>query len=92
VLNMTVREGMLFFASVNRIASKLRVMDDVGLGYLRLGQSAYYAIGRRGAACEAAAFLSKRTSERRCTYSMSRRRGFTSMISTKLLAAFRQLN
>jgi len=30
-LNMTVREALLFFANVNRIASKLRVMDDVGL-------------------------------------------------------------
>jgi excinuclease ABC subunit A len=40
VLNMTVREALLFFANVNRIASRLRVLDDVGLGYLRLGQSA----------------------------------------------------
>ncbi|MFY9571626.1 MAG: excinuclease ABC subunit A, partial [Blastocatellia bacterium] len=30
VLNMTVREALLFFSNVNRIASRLRVLDDVG--------------------------------------------------------------
>src|ERR1051326_6070076 len=40
VLNMTVREAMTFFRDVNKIANRLRVLDDVGLGYLRLGQSA----------------------------------------------------
>ncbi|MBI4430218.1 MAG: excinuclease ABC subunit UvrA [Candidatus Omnitrophica bacterium] len=40
VLNLTVREAMDFFAYQEGIQSKLRVLDDVGLGYLRLGQSA----------------------------------------------------
>jgi len=40
VLSMTVREAIAFFRDVTKIANRLRVLDDVGLGYLRLGQSA----------------------------------------------------
>src|SRR5207244_1368413 len=39
VLNMTIREAITFFREVPRITNRLRVMDEVGLGYLRLGQS-----------------------------------------------------
>ena len=40
VLQMTVREALSFFSAVPRLTRKLRVLEDVGLGYLRLGQSA----------------------------------------------------
>ena len=40
VLNLTIREALKFFADVPRLAEKLRVLDEVSLGYLRLGQSA----------------------------------------------------
>ena len=40
MLQLTVREAMTFFAANPRIVQKLKVLDDVGLGYLRLGQSA----------------------------------------------------
>jgi excinuclease ABC subunit A len=40
VLNMTVREAMQHFAGTPKIADRLRMLDEVGLGYLRLGQSA----------------------------------------------------
>jgi len=39
-----VREALKFFAEVPRLTEKLRVLDEVGLGYLRLGQSATNAI------------------------------------------------
>src|SRR5207302_7134231 len=39
-LRLTVREALGFFAESRRLVSKLQVLDDVGLGYLRLGQSA----------------------------------------------------
>src|ERR1700685_3174303 len=39
-LNLTVKEALKFFAEVPKITEKLRVLDEVGLGYLRLGQSA----------------------------------------------------
>ena len=40
VLNMTVKEALHYFAGHPRIADKLYVLDEVGLGYVRLGQSA----------------------------------------------------
>ena len=40
VLGMTVREAATFFAGHPKIVDKLAVLDEVGLGYLRLGQSA----------------------------------------------------
>ena len=40
VLNMTVREAISYFAGHPKIADKLYVLDEVGLGYVRLGQSA----------------------------------------------------
>src|SRR5262249_56765372 len=64
VLNMTVREALLFFTGVNRIASRLRVLDDVGLGYLRLGQSATTLSGGEAQRVKLASYLSRRTSER----------------------------
>jgi len=40
VLQLTVREAMTFFSAAPRLVQRLKVLDDVGLGYLRLGQSA----------------------------------------------------
>jgi len=40
VLQLTVREAMDFFHAAPRLVQRLKVLDDVGLGYLRLGQSA----------------------------------------------------
>ncbi len=40
VLNMTVKEALGYFAGHPRIVDKLYVLDEVGLGYVRLGQSA----------------------------------------------------
>jgi excinuclease ABC subunit A len=40
VLAMTVKEALRFFAGQNKIVEKLAVLDEVGLGYVRLGQSA----------------------------------------------------
>jgi excinuclease ABC subunit A len=40
VLNMTVHEALVYFAGHPKIVDKLAVLDEVGLGYVRLGQSA----------------------------------------------------
>jgi excinuclease ABC subunit A len=40
VLQLTVREALQFFSGVPKVTSKLKVLEEVGLGYLRLGQSA----------------------------------------------------
>jgi excinuclease ABC subunit A len=90
-LNMTVREALLFFANVNRIASKLRVMDDVGLGYLRLGQSATTLSGGEAQRVKLAAFLARRSSERTLYIFDEPTTGLHFDDINKLLAAFRQL-
>jgi excinuclease ABC subunit A len=40
VLQLTVREAIGFFSDIPRLTARLKVLHDVGLGYLRLGQSA----------------------------------------------------
>ncbi|MFQ3565864.1 MAG: excinuclease ABC subunit UvrA [Aggregatilineales bacterium] len=40
VLNMTVSEGLEFFANIPAIANKLKTLDEVGLGYIKIGQPA----------------------------------------------------
>ena len=40
VLNLTIKEALRFFAGQPKIVEKLAVLDEVGLGYVRLGQSA----------------------------------------------------
>ncbi len=40
VLNMSVDEGVIFFENIHKISSKLKILQDVGLGYIKLGQSA----------------------------------------------------
>jgi excinuclease ABC subunit A len=57
VLNLTVREGLQFFAGQSRITDKLRVLEEVGLGYLRLGQSATTLSGGEAQRMKLAAHL-----------------------------------
>jgi excinuclease ABC subunit A len=57
VLNLTVKEALGFFASAPKIAEKLRVLEEVGLGYLRLGQSATTLSGGEAQRMKLAAHL-----------------------------------
>ncbi|HET8666827.1 MAG TPA: excinuclease ABC subunit A, partial [Terriglobales bacterium] len=57
VLNLTVREALQFFSGVPKITDKLRVLDEVGLGYLRLGQSATTLSGGEAQRIKLAAHL-----------------------------------
>jgi excinuclease ABC subunit A len=57
VLDLTIREALRFFADVPRLTEKLRVLDEVGLGYLRLGQSATTLSGGEAQRMKLAAHL-----------------------------------
>jgi excinuclease ABC subunit A len=57
VLEMTVKEALRFFAGQTRLLEKLAVLDEIGLGYLRLGQSATTLSGGEAQRVKLAAHL-----------------------------------
>jgi excinuclease ABC subunit A len=57
VLQMTVKEALRFFAGQSRLLEKLAVLDEIGLGYLRLGQSATTLSGGEAQRVKLAAHL-----------------------------------
>ena len=59
VLGLTVREALRFFAGVPRLVDRLAVLDEVGLGYLRLGQSATTLSGGEAQRVKLAAHLAQ---------------------------------
>ena len=64
VLNMTIEEAVEFFKNVSRIANKLQVLQDVGLGYVKLGQSATTLSGGEAQRVKLATELSRRSTGR----------------------------
>ena len=64
VLEMTVEEALAFFAPVPAVARKLETLTDVGLGYIRLGQSATTLSGGEAQRIKLALELSKRDTGR----------------------------
>jgi excinuclease ABC subunit A len=107
VLGLTVKEALRFFAEVPKITEKLRVLDEVGLGYLRLGQSATTLSGGEAQRMKLAAHLQPAAREigRPSTSSNDERRRGRRLLYifdepttglhfddvSKLLAAFRRL-
>ena len=59
VLDMSVEEAVEFFANVPRIARRLKALEDVGLGYIRMGQPATTLSGGEAQRVKLAAELSK---------------------------------
>ena len=60
VLDMTINMAVDFFANVPQIVDKLKVLQDVGLGYIRLGQSSTTLSGGESQRVKLATELSKR--------------------------------
>jgi excinuclease ABC subunit A len=59
VLHMTVKEALRFFAGQTKLLEKLAVLDEIGLGYLRLGQSATTLSGGEAQRVKLAAHLAQ---------------------------------
>ena len=64
VLDMTVEEAMEFFRDIPKLASKLETLCDVGLGYIRLGQSSTTLSGGEAQRVKLATELSRRATGR----------------------------
>ncbi len=60
VLEMTVEEALTFFENIPKVKSKLEVLNDVGLGYMKLGQSAPTLSGGEASRVKLAKELQKR--------------------------------
>ncbi|HET9309546.1 MAG TPA: excinuclease ABC subunit UvrA [Candidatus Sulfotelmatobacter sp.] len=102
VLNLTVKEALKFFAEAPKVTEKLRSLEEVGLGYLRLGQSATTLSGGEAQRMKLAAHLQPATREagrgggekmkRRLLYIFDEpTTGLHFDDVSKLLAAFRRL-
>ena len=61
VLDMTIEEGMHFFENLPRIAGRLKTMYEVGLGYVKIGQSSTTMSGGEAQRVKLATELSKRS-------------------------------
>ncbi|MDR1691452.1 MAG: excinuclease ABC subunit UvrA, partial [Rickettsiales bacterium] len=61
VLDMSIDEAVLFFENVPSIANKLKYLQEVGLGYIKLGQSATTLSGGEAQRVKLAKELSKRS-------------------------------
>jgi len=91
VLQMTVREALAFFVNVPKVTSKLKILNEIGLGYLRLGQSATTLSGGEAQRLKLAAHLT-RTENHVILYILDEpTTGLHVDDIAKLLAAFRKL-
>ena len=91
VLRMTVREALHFFSASPKVLRRLHVLDEVGLGYLRLGQPATTLSGGEAQRIKIAAHLGSHRSERTLYIFDEPTTGLHFDDIAKLLAAFRKL-
>ena len=91
VLQLTVREAILFFKEINKLVNKLKVIEAVGLGYLRLGQSATTLSGGEAQRVKLAAHLATKTKSKTLFIFDEPTTGLHFEDINKLLSAFRAL-
>jgi excinuclease ABC subunit A len=91
VLDMTVREALTFFSSSPKVLRRLQVLDEIGLGYLRLGQPATTLSGGEAQRIKIAAHLASHTGDRLLYILDEPTTGLHFDDIVKLLTAFRKL-
>jgi excinuclease ABC subunit A len=91
VLDMTVREALAFFTSSPKVLRRLQVLDEIGLGYLRLGQPATTLSGGEAQRIKIAAHLASVGGERLLYILDEPTTGLHFDDIAKLLAALRRL-
>ena len=91
VLGMTVREALSFFSASPKVVRRLRLLDEIGLGYLRLGQPATTLSGGEAQRIKIASHLSARKTDRTLYILDEPTTGLHFDDIAKLLAAFRKL-
>jgi excinuclease ABC subunit A len=91
VLDLTVREALAFFSSSPKVLRRLQVLDEIGLGYLRLGQPATTLSGGEAQRIKIAAHLSAHGGERLLYILDEPTTGLHFDDIAKLLTAFRKL-
>ena len=91
VLGMTVREALSFFSASPKVVRRLHVLDEIGLGYLRLGQPATTLSGGEAQRIKIASHLSSRKTDRTLYILDEPTTGLHFDDIAKLLAAFRKL-
>ena len=90
-LQMTIREAILFFKDVNKLVTRLKVLEAVGLGYLRLGQSATTLSGGEAQRVKLASHLAQKTTSKTLFIFDEPTTGLHFHDISKLLTAFRAL-
>src|SRR5213596_2271286 len=88
---MTVREALTFFSTSPKVLRRLDVLDEIGLGYLRLGQPATTLSGGEAQRIKIAAHLSSHGGERLLYILDEPTTGLHFDDIAKLLTAFRKL-
>jgi excinuclease ABC subunit A len=91
VLAMTVREALVFFANTPKVLRRLQVLDEIGLGYLRLGQPATTLSGGEAQRIKIAAHLASHAGDRLLYILDEPTTGLHFDDIAKLLSAFRKL-
>jgi excinuclease ABC subunit A len=91
VLDLTVREALTFFSNSPKVLRRLQVLDEIGLGYLRLGQPATTLSGGEAQRIKIAAHLTVLSGERMLYILDEPTTGLHFDDIAKLLAAFRKL-
>jgi excinuclease ABC subunit A len=91
VLKLTVREAIGFFHDTGRLVLRLKLLDEVGLGYLRLGQSATTLSGGEAQRVKLAAHLAQSTNNGTLFICDEPTTGLHFDDIKKLLAAFERL-